>query len=1175
MGWLRTELADLLFRSMTPHLRFSCLVPVLVMVVLIAVYLLPESEKVEPDAAYLTEKNKVLPTDVISKEEKATFQRFADWMRAYRGGNRDPEFIRDGRALAKLRGEAMLSLVKMDADAALDRAIGYADYSVLPSSIQALVEEPFTMRGDTELLAICDDDQQTPEYRHYAYDRGGVRFKVGPHRQWRTGLSKLDVPLQGIKLEGWMAIQPQVFDRVEGRDADWAIRHLPNGNPDANSDFLTGDPMDGDPVIALSGGRVYRFANETSLSNLETELKELDRLPGGNTGSSVLFEPQVQAKGFPIDFIKESRLQLLTNETTGEKTILLIRVGFPDDEGNSNRKEVLDERLNGEASEYFSAYSYGQTTLAATISEKIYQVSKDSSEYASDGDEDEVDEDDLFNEAVVAYRADVKDVDPFEDFDIVGLFFPRIEGIGWAGLATVGGAKSRFWLNGAVSIDTIVHELGHNFGLLHSNFWKHTHTDSESINPVDPTGENVEYGDDTDVMGDGDVRFAHFNMAYKRYLGWLQTTQIKVIDSAEDNGVTRVYQFDHEEAASSNVQGIQIRKGDNEFYWVGLRKNDYIDTTDDPYILWEREEGASRNQTWLIDPFPENLWGSSHFFDPFGKTYSDKDAGVHITPLNKGGSLPDSYVDFGVYFGDTEGNSSPTVSIEFPPELNARESLSIKAQASDTDGDDLYYIWDIGDSKSYPNTSDLTTVFEVGGDYEITIAVSDLKGGYAVETVQVYVNDPIAQWSSRDSNTENDFLAIANNDEYVVIGGRGNLLRSTSGVQWTDQSPVNFEGVTIWDICWTGSKFVAVGSQRPSEENFDSYPVIYSSPDGVDWIKELELHEELHLLNSLWGVASNLDGSIVIAVGFRGQVFRSVNGEAWEKIDLGFREAVYLNGVTHGNGYFIFAGWEEFPIDGRFRYLFRSTDGITWEDLIPDSDITFPYWPEGIEFLNDRFYLIGDGSSGINYFSEDSGETWILFSGEGYLGMESMAFGEGLYIGTGNSSSVGPLSVDGENWERMKIGPKFSGRDITHYNDSFITVGSEGKIWQSIANLTGFEPWIDEYYRGQEAGELANPDSDWASNLFEWGLGSLPNDSKSVPAFPILRMSSDGHLVISFPRLSKVPGAEFVLDVSLDLKTWHPLATVVEVDTEQLLELRSVDPVSSHASFYRIKVLER
>ena len=146
--------------------------------------------------------------------------------------------------------------------------------------------------------------------------------------------------------------------------------------------------------------------------------------------------------------------------------------------------------------------------------------------------------------------------------------------------------------------------------------------------------------------------------------------------------------------------------------------------------MGEREEGASRNQTWLIDPYASSLWEQDSSFHIYGKTYSDPDAGVHITPLSKGGSIPNAYVDFGVYFGDSEANTPPTVTIELPPELNARESLSFQAQAFDADGDDLYYLWDIGDPNSYPNSSNLTTVFGVGGNYDISVAVSDLKGGH-------------------------------------------------------------------------------------------------------------------------------------------------------------------------------------------------------------------------------------------------------------------------------------------------------------------------------------------------------------------------------------------------------------------------------------------------------------
>ena len=75
--------------------------------------------------------------------------------------------------------------------------------------------------------------------------------------------------------------------------------------------------------------------------------------------------------------------------------------------------------------------------------------------------------------------------------DIVA--FTTISGFWWAGRGGLG--WKGIWINGYFDLRVTAHELGHNYGLHHANFWNTT--DGTIIGP----GTSQEYGNPFDVMG--------------------------------------------------------------------------------------------------------------------------------------------------------------------------------------------------------------------------------------------------------------------------------------------------------------------------------------------------------------------------------------------------------------------------------------------------------------------------------------------------------------------------------------------------------------------------------------------------------------------------------------------------------------------------------------------------
>jgi M6 family metalloprotease-like protein len=205
-------------------------------------------------------------------------------------------------------------------------------------------------------------------------------------------------------------------------------------------------------------------------------------------------------------------------------------------------------------SNHFMESSYGQTSLTGRVAGwYVLNVSSGSScntitnQVSALGDQ--------------AATADGIDLN---NFDRKVYIFPRNSQCGWAGLGVVGGAKTRSWINGAVSdLRTPAHELGHNFGIYHSRLL---------ICPGSPNSGSCtrsEYGDGTDIMGA--ARTSHFNAYQKDRLGWLNYQVSPPITTVTTSGT---YTIDPFETKNQNPKALKIlkRAGGSDYYYLEFRQ---------------------------------------------------------------------------------------------------------------------------------------------------------------------------------------------------------------------------------------------------------------------------------------------------------------------------------------------------------------------------------------------------------------------------------------------------------------------------------------------------------------------------------------------------------------------------------------------------------------------------
>jgi hypothetical protein len=705
--------------------------------------------------------------------QPGTFAAFDRWARRYAAGDASAN-VTQGEALAWKRREAMRELIESDPAKAIELAVPFRWRRDLPANITRHFEQWIDGRGSYE-VAMAEVTGKGKEVYRWAVI-GGKRFDAYVYGRRSRESSRKDIPLHGVALDNKIALHAEPIrvlesDEAQSRDAKPQTRKVCK---------VCGKSIryPGEGIAAEIGGEIGYFCSDEDLSLVNEQWK---LAAYGGSGSTA----QINAGGG-------------SSWTQGRKTLLYLRVNFPDD-----LTEPISEANAYTAMDSVNAFyvkgSYDTTWITATVT-PLLTLPQVKAWYSTAGPFS------LLDDARETARMAGLDTDNY-DLDIVA--HTSVPDFDWGGLGFVGAKGTWLQSQGA---GVTAHELGHNYGLMHANFWDTiTNSGASVIGP----GTNREYGNIFDTMGAASAGNNQFNAMFKNQLDWLPTASIHDITS---NGIYRLYPFDLPQRINGRPYAAKVRKDFDRDYWMEFRQAFTGNPSLQNGVLLNWSPWMETGGSSLLDTTPETI-DRSDAAVTIGRTFSDPLADVHITPVARSTVSTDPWIDVQVNIGTSANNWPPTLRIEIDPTNAAPGQLvHFHATASDLNGDTLAYAWSFDDATFSTNNEAWTSKsWPQGGEHVVRCVVSDMKGGIASANGFVTVGQPTGYRLS-------GLILDLNNDPIEGV-------RVDNGLSPENQS-------YIWSYTDSDGYFVIAGITNDPTLEATKYGYVFTN---VNWQNPLQL----------------------------------------------------------------------------------------------------------------------------------------------------------------------------------------------------------------------------------------------------------------------------------------------------------------------------------------------